>query len=195
MSNERFVAQYVTGCHAEGHYPFMWKAIIDRYNIKSMIDVGSNEGYALEFFKNNNVEIRGVEFWKPAIDICAKRGLDRYVIENDYEVSSYIPEKDFDMCWSHEFIEHIDEQCKQNFLDTFKKCKIVFMTHAIPGQAGTHHVNCQNSNYWMKVMDESGFDFLVNDTMWARSLAKEDSKADYRGFNFFLQSGLVFRRK
>ena len=32
------------------------------------------------------------------------------------------------------------------------------MTHALPGQPGHHHVNCQPIEYWVAVMQAFGFE-------------------------------------
>jgi len=37
-----------------------------------------------------------------------------------------------------------------------QQCKNVIMTHAVVGQTGYHHVNCQNAPYWIAKMAEYG---------------------------------------
>ncbi|MFZ4600147.1 MAG: hypothetical protein ACOYNN_16020, partial [Terrimicrobiaceae bacterium] len=51
----------------------------------------------------------------------------------------------------------VDEEYMPNFIETFKSCKYVIMTHALPGQPGHHHVNCQHAGYWLNVMEKNGF--------------------------------------
>ena len=36
------------------------------------------------------------------------------------------------------------------------------MTHAVPGQEGYHHVNCQLSEYWIKKLQSIGFEYNDN---------------------------------
>jgi hypothetical protein len=56
------------------------------------------------------------------------------------------------------------------------------MTHALPGQPGHHHVNCQPSRYWVQRLKGIGFDLDYRLTRYARTL----------GHAYFLRSGLVF---
>jgi hypothetical protein len=62
------------------------------------------------------------------------------------------------------------------------------MTHALQGQEGYHHVNCQPASYWIALMGQRGFSVaLYNDNY--RAVA-----ASGGGFNYFMKSGLLFLR-
>jgi hypothetical protein len=76
---------------------------------------------------------------------------------HDYNAGPLIPDTRYDLCWSAEFVEHVDECYRDNFLATFKSAHWLAMTHAVPGQGGHHHVNCQDQDYWMKVLTDNGF--------------------------------------
>ena len=73
-----------------------------------------------------------------------------------------------------------------NFIETFKKAKYVIFTHAVPGQAGHHHVNCQNTDYWVGVMNAHGFDILVEETKAVRAASTMQAK-------YIVDTGLVFK--
>jgi hypothetical protein len=63
------------------------------------------------------------------------------------------------------------------------------MTHAVPGQKGWHHVNCQPSEYWIDHLARRGYELLIDDTNIVQDLAKKD------GGKHISRNGMVFRRK
>ena len=65
---------------------------------------------------------------------------------------------DFDLCWCSEFVEHVEQEFLPNVLAAFRRCRWVAMTHAVPGQTGHHHVNCQPRRYWLDAMERFGSD-------------------------------------
>jgi hypothetical protein len=73
-----------------------------------------------------------------------------------------------------------------NFLETFKHCKYVAMTHALPGQPGHHHVNCMNAEYWFGAMEAIGFSLMVEET-------NEMRKASTMRERYIRQQGYVFK--
>lgn len=131
--------------------------LINAFDIKSVIDIGCGPGGMVELCKRKGLDVLGVDG-----DFTVER--PEYIKENivihDYSVGPYIPEKNYDLAWTVEFVEHVEEKYMQNFIDTFKKCKLVIMTHAFPGQPGWHHVNCQHASYWLNVMEQNGFEPL-----------------------------------
>lgn len=72
--------------------------------------------------------------------------------------------------------------------DTFAKCKYAFITYAVPGQHGTHHVNFQNDVYWINVFGSYGFVYDEVTSMKLRKIAKNGFVAATA--MFFTNSGL-----
>jgi hypothetical protein len=62
------------------------------------------------------------------------------------------------------------------------------MTHAVPGQGGHHHVNCQPAEYWIEKMRKRNYR-LDPALATYRQIAASDPT------NFFQQTGLVFLRE
>ncbi|NBR26336.1 MAG: hypothetical protein EBU08_21645, partial [Micrococcales bacterium] len=54
-----------------------------------------------------------------------------------------LPRQEFDLAWSVEFLEHVEEKYQENYMDAFTKCIYAIVTAAPPGYPGHHHVNCQ----------------------------------------------------
>lgn len=97
----------------------------------------------------------------------------------------YIPDK-FDLAWCVEFLEHVEEQYLPNVFATFKTCRYVVMTHAVPGQDGHHHVNCQPADYWIHKFEENGFIWLPLDTERLREVSTMQKP-------FIKRTGMIFK--
>lgn len=196
---ERHLGGYVSGGDDATWYPALWSWLIREQKIQSMLDVGCGEGHAMDFFWENGVGARGV-------DGVAQP--DWRVYRHDYAMGAWGSASDllrpkheggpyrwrgsptFDLVWSCEFVEHVEEQFMSNFLETFKLGRLVLITHAEPGQQGYHHVNCQPREYWIGAMAAIGYrlDPVLTDN--CRTL----SAANRSPWNHFLRSGLAFRR-
>ena len=159
--------------------PSVWRYVIDRFAIGSVLDFGSGSGTAAAFFHKQGLRVSAVD------------GLDENVanavfptIKHDVTLSPLISR--FDLVHCQEVVEHIAEAYLGNLLDTLACGKVVLMTHALPGQMGHHHVNLQPPEYWHYHMSTRGFSVLEEDTRRIRSLAASENAA------YMSQSGLVF---
>ena len=134
--------------------------LINTYDIKSMIDIGCGPGGMVELAMD-----KGLAAWGVDGDHLVKRNekIQHRIHIHDYKKGPYIPDK-FYLGWCVEFVEHIDKPCMPNFLETFKQCKYIVMTHALPNQPGHYHVNCMPFEYWLGVMEAIGFKLLVEST-------------------------------
>lgn len=156
--------------------------LIEKFNVKSMLDIGCGPGGMVKLAKEKGLMVTGID------------GDDK--VERDEEVSSCLFIHDYakgpyvtnvyDLGWSVEFVEHVDKEFMPNFLETFKCCKYVTMTHALPGQPGHHHVNCMPIEYWCGVMEAIGFKMLVEET-------NEMRKASTMRERYIRQQGYIFK--
>lgn len=131
----------------------VWDWMVDS-GIKSVLDIGCGEGYSTKYFIDKGIECIGIEGGENAI---INSPVKNNLILHDYTISNFIPSKTFDAIWCCEFVEHVEEKYVENFLETFDYSNQIFMTHAVPGQPGYHHVNCQNSDYWINLIEKRGF--------------------------------------
>ncbi len=132
--------------------------LIEKMGVQSMVDIGCGPAGMVELARSKGLEVLGVDG-----DFVVERKVDDIVI-HDYQKAPYVPEKNYDLAWTVEFVEHIEEQYIRNFVATMDKCKYVLMTHAFPGQPGHHHVNCQTTEYWAHIMNAFGFSILLDET-------------------------------
>ena len=120
----------------------------NKYNCQSLLDIGCGPRGQIELaIKLGYLSAVGVD-GDPAV-----KG-DNVVI-HDFTKGSYAPKTTFDLGWSCEFLEHVEEKYINNFMPCFKKCKIVALTHAPPNAPGYHHVNCQSNEYWWPTMKKA----------------------------------------
>lgn len=109
------------------------------------------------------------------------------VIIHDYTTGEYVTKSNFDLAWSCEFVEHVEERFVCNFMASFKKCDYVALTHAPPNTPGHHHVNCNTPEYWINIFKGNGFEFQ-------EELTKEARKKSTMRRNFFRENGLIFKK-
>lgn len=157
--------------------------LMQKFDIKSMLDIGCGPGGMVELAFDKGLDVQGVD----GDDKIERSEKIRHLVNiHDFATGPYIPEKTFDLGWSVEFVEHVDKACMPNFLETFKHCKYVIMTHALPGQPGHHHVNCMPAEYWFGAMEAIGFKVLVEETNHARQLSTMRER-------YIRQQGYVFK--
>lgn len=184
---EGHLGGYYTTIDLPSQCPKMWKYIIETLNIKSVLDVGCGMGYAMQEFMKYCDEVVGIDGSNYALE---NSPVKEKIFQHDYTVGELETEDRYDLCWCCEFVEHVDEEYVDNFLSTFSFCKYVAMTHAIPGQGGHHHVNCQPKEYWIEKLKEYGFEY---DDEFTNKL-KEISKTEGDYSPHFLTTGLFFKK-
>lgn len=164
--------------------PNLWLWTYENLGVRSVLDVGCGEGHCAGFFKSLGCDILGIDG-----SIQAKRDSvisDNHVI-HDFTKGPYAPPENFDLVWSCEFIEHVENESMANFLTTFQYARrYVMLTYASPGQPGWHHVNCQPATYWIKQLEQIGFKLDPQLTFDLRNIAEP---------GHFERKGLVFIKR
>jgi len=94
----------------------------------------------------------------------------------------------FDLAWSVEFLEHVEEKYIPNYMILFQRSKYIVVTHALPGQAGHHHVNCQEPKYWVDK-------FAEYDIIYDEALTTKVREASTMAKPFIKRTGLAFVNK
>lgn len=152
--------------------PKLWLWAHEVLGVRSILDVGCGEGHCARFFQGLGCDVLGIDG-----SAQAKRDsviADRH-IKHDFVSGPYELNRQFDLVWSCEFVEHVEEQYCDNFLSTFRSSqKYIMMTYAVPAQEGWHHVNCQPESYWIKKLELYGFQFDPELTRESRSQAEPE---------------------
>lgn len=128
----------------------------EEFSIKSMLDVGCGPGGMVKLGTESGLDAFGVDG-----DPKVQPGWfdqSKFML-HDFTKGSAPIEKTYDLCWSVEFVEHVHAEFIPNFVAAYQQCKVLFMTHATPGQGGYHHVNEQPEQYWLDQIQGYGFRF------------------------------------
>lgn len=180
---------YISGGDDATYYPDLWNWLVKDYGVRSVIDVGCGDGVAVRHFeKILPIAARGSAVI--GIDGMPQLQPDLDITQWDYTTGPRHPRDNFDLVWSCEFVEHVVERCVPNFLATFACAQTVLMTHAVPGQAGHHHINCQTADYWRGAMAAIGYKLDHTLTRVTRELAAKNPSP----WNHYKRSGLAFTR-
>lgn len=136
------------------HAPEVWAALIEHYGVKSVVDVGAGSGHSSAWFCDHGIRTLAIEGEPQGAEECRKKGLAFEVV--DFEEASPRP-RNHDLAWCCEVVEHVSEGSIENLLRVFDGCRVVALTHALPGDVGYHHVNCRESDYWIEKLERRGF--------------------------------------
>jgi SAM-dependent methyltransferase len=167
-------------------FPALWHWLIETLKIETVLDVGCGEGFAVQWFLEHGIRAMGIDGLPENIQSAIRRNVKTCFL-CDLTKTSFEANPKADLIWCCEVVEHIEEKFIPNLIKTFQSGKYVAMTHAMPGQEGWHHVNCQGPLYWMEKMEESGFKLMPEITAAARKTTGNGS--------WFDKSGMVFGKK
>jgi SAM-dependent methyltransferase len=189
MVKDGHLGGYIPGGDPGTWCPALWTWAIERFRVRSMLDVGCGEGHSARYFQARGCAVLGVEGCSRAL---ADSVIPGRVAAHDFTRGPFIPPQPFDLVWSCEFLEHVASRYEPNILATFAHAaKVILVTHAFPRQKdGYHHVNCRPSSYWIGRIESLGFTCHVPLTLEARTITLRD----FSGVNHFARSGLVFVR-
>lgn len=189
MFKDGHLGGYVRGGDPGTWCPHLWRWIVKAFDIHSVLDVGCGEGQSTRFFHKLGCEATGVDGCRQAI---VDSVIPEHAALHDFCDGPFRCTRSFDLVWSCEFVEHVDEEFLPHILSTFALSrKVVAITHAFPGQeSGHHHVNCRPSRYWIDHIERLGFTCLVGGTRQARQV----TLADHHRINHFARGGLLFVR-
>lgn len=165
MSNEHLGGAYEQG-DSNTIMIDVWGYLLVKYELKSVLDIGCGFGHALQWFSQNGLcQIKGVEGWHEAVEKTLVPGC---IVEHDFNNGPAPIAQPFDLVWSAEFLEHVDEKYLPNVMPCFRLARYSCVTHAEPGQAGYNHVNCQGDDYWIRKFAEYGMTHLDSETQLLR---------------------------
>jgi SAM-dependent methyltransferase len=161
--------------------PTAWSFIIEKFNIKSVMDVGAGLGHAAKWFNDRGLKTTAIE----GLEYNVSNAVYPSIL-HDLTTGPFIRSVDLVNCI--EVVEHIEEKYIDNLLTTLCQGNYLLMTHAVPGQDGWHHVNCQPKEYWVNHLNKNGFRLLNEESSNIQKLAKQD------GGKHIWRTGLLFER-
>ncbi len=173
--------------HLGGHLNKTWtdsgslQYMYDNYNVRTMIDIGCGPGGQVQEAKKIGISCIGFDgdyTVNPDVVI-------------DFSKSGYETKEKWDMAWSVEFLEHVEEKYLPNCFTLFTKCKYVVCTAST--SPAPLHVNCKDKAYWKKKFEEYGFVFsqeMLNDVLKHSTMAKKKTLVDE--LSWLERTGMVY---
>jgi hypothetical protein len=168
------------------YFPEIWDFIIEKYNPRSICDVGCGDGQLINYFHNKGIEVHGID-GLPVNKVNAPEAIRGKIHIHDYTLGIG-PLFPVDITISCEFVEHVDQKYIGNYMLQFCNCKTLIFTHALPGQPGYHHVTCRKSDYWIEIMKLFDFQLSLNNCH-ARKLAHDKGKILWETVLIFERNG------
>lgn len=157
------------------------KYFYDVHNCRSLIDVGCGPGGQMEAAQRiGYTAIIGIDGDPNLV------GIPTFI--HDYTTGPLKLMYNYDLAWSCEFVEHVEERYIPNFMATFDAAKWVAMTyHPKSNTENPHHFNEQNEDYWLNTFKCFGWNYDDEITQKARRVSKQHKP-------FFAKRGLVFKK-
>lgn len=166
----------------------------EKYNLKTLLDIGCGNGAAVYQYAD-----LGLKTWGIDGDWTRLPKEDNFILHDFSKGKATIKPKNkkFDCVYSFEFLEHVEEEFQENYMDLFERSKkLCVVTAAAPDQGGHHHVNCRTQEYWHGVFDAHGFKYLKEETELARAASlNKGAKGEHPHRQYFKETGMVFMRK
>jgi hypothetical protein len=180
--NEPSLGGNMIGGDPNTFHPALWSYLVDRFSIDSMLDIGCGEGHCTKHFFEMGIPAFGFDGLKTNVERAVFP-----IALHDLRAGPFVMPVALAHCF--EVVEHIEERYLNNLLGTLANGRVIAMTHALPGQGGYHHVNCQPSDYWIDRIVQLGYRFLQDETQKGRSLISTTGT-----WTYFARSGLIFER-
>lgn len=157
------------------------------FDVKSMIDVGCGPGGMVELANSIGIDANGID---------GDYTLDRYdesrFIIHDFTKGPAPINKQYDLAWSVEFVEHVYEEYIPNYVEAMQSAKYLIMTYAPIGHGGYHHVNENTQEYWIDTLSKYGFRY---DEHLSNIMRKHSTMGSKRKHQFIKNTGLFFRNE
>ena len=147
--------------------------VIKELRPKSVLDVGCGVGNSLKYYLDSNIDALGIE--NSSIAISRSPVKEKIIKHNLKKILNL--NKEFDLVWYFEVIEHIHPDYENNFLKTLTNhSNNILISAARPGQGGHGHFNEKEPGYWINKFGKLGYQFDENFTLKVRSTMDNHSE-------------------
>jgi len=171
--------------------PLMWRLMCKKYNVQSVIDIGCGMGYSIIEFLKYVPTVAGID---GSEYVLSNSVVKDKIIAHDFSRDKWKDSKIYDLAWSCEFLEHVEEKFQDNYMTIFAQSKRAAITYADVGQAGHHHVNCKSKDYWIDIFKKYGLIYNKEESLLWQEIARSDGRTFNKqyGDNHFSNRGLIF---
>jgi 2-polyprenyl-3-methyl-5-hydroxy-6-metoxy-1,4-benzoquinol methylase len=164
--------------------------LVDRFDIKSVLDLGCGLGLTLDRFASKGVKCWGVEGNANVIDGPCKAKERLYVV--DFTKQAVVFPNRFDLVWCVEVLEHVPREYEANVIRSIvaNVGRIAFVSAAEPGQPGYGHINCQPRANWIEKFALQGLRYVAR----TNSILSSLTDVGPFGPNFLKRNGMILER-
>mmetsp|Transcript_17572 Transcript_17572/g.47900 ORF Transcript_17572/g.47900 Transcript_17572/m.47900 type:complete len:243 (+) Transcript_17572:3-731(+) len=148
--------------------------MIQEMNIHSLLDVGCGRGVSTSWFSDHGVKVLCVEGSSDAKQQSALDDPETQMVEHDYSRGPWWPQDTYDAVWSVEFLEHVGLNHQFNYISTFRKAALLFVSTSRWG--GWHHVEVHEDEWWKLKYESYGFRFSEELTKEVRYWARREAR-------------------
>jgi SAM-dependent methyltransferase len=146
--------------------------MIENLGVKSVLDVGCGRGTSTTWFLYHGLDVLCVEGSHDAV-IQSFLSDKTQIVEHDFARGPWWPKRTFDAVWSVEFLEHVGVQYHYNYIQSFRKAALLFVTSSQNG--GWHHVQVHDDSWWIQKYESYGFKYSDKLTKDIRKVADNES--------------------
>lgn len=161
--------------------------VISKLKINSMLDIGCGPGGMVEIANWYGLDAHGIDG-----DYTLERFDKEKFTIHDFTTGPAPINKQYDLGWSCEFVEHVYEEYIPNYAQAMQQCKYLIMTYSPVGHTGHHHVNCNTQEYWIEQLNKYGF---VLDSTLTTEMRQASTMGKKRKHQFINQTGMLFRNE
>ena len=126
---------------------------------KRVLDIGCANGDVVKYLRGKNTEAYGVDGDTYAINTFSDPSIRDYLLCHDYTKGESNISKSIAVVISTDFCEHVHEDYASNYMRDFLLGKIMILHTPPKGTQGHHHVNTQDSEYWILLFAQYGARF------------------------------------
>jgi 2-polyprenyl-3-methyl-5-hydroxy-6-metoxy-1,4-benzoquinol methylase len=172
----------------------VWDHLKELWHVRSFLDIGCGVGASLSWWHPRGIECHGIE-GDPTAVAAASADIRHLIRPHDYVTGpSLRPTESYDLGWSIEFLEHVEERFLPHILADMRQCAHIVVTASPSADGGHHHVNCKPRDWWLHVMSGVGMEYMQLTTELAHVIGhRELEGSDPNGW-FVARSSMVFRR-
>lgn len=162
----------------------------EKYGLQTMVDIGCGPGDMVQIADMRGMDVIGVDGDWTLENTWVALGIKNKVFLHDFTQGEFnTTSESFDLGWSVEVLEHIDEEYLPNVMELFGRCNVVIATAAPPGHGGHHHVNEQPLEYWVDKFAEVGLIYDPEETSHIRNNVSQMRKP------FMQKNGMLFKKE
>mmetsp|Transcript_4570 Transcript_4570/g.13172 ORF Transcript_4570/g.13172 Transcript_4570/m.13172 type:complete len:398 (+) Transcript_4570:117-1310(+) len=161
-----------------GLSPAVWKHMVEKWTVQSVLDVGCGRGISTSWFYTHGLRVQCVEGSHDAIEqsMLPDKSL---LVEHDFSRGPWWPGETFDAVWSVEFLEHVNVHNHFNYVSAFRKAAILIVSSSRWG--GWHHVEVHKDPWWIRKYEAYGFRYSQELTDEIKKIARQEKIASDAG--------------